>query len=73
MPDFLGFQYRVILNLYRILFHAVVIFGPQHTVRYHVGNFIYYSPHMFILKWSEIDTQEIKMYNFVNHKLLLIN
>ena len=30
MPDFLGFQYRVILDLYRILFHAVVIFGPEH-------------------------------------------
>ena len=30
MPDFLGFQYRVILDLYRILFHAVVIFGPAH-------------------------------------------
>ena len=30
MPDFLGFQYRVILDLYRILFHAVVIFGPNY-------------------------------------------
>ena len=30
MPDFLGFQYRAILDLYRILFHAVVIFGPEH-------------------------------------------
>ena len=32
MPDFLGFKYRVILDLYRILFHAVVIFGPEHFV-----------------------------------------
>ena len=32
MPDFLGFQYRVILDLYRILFHAVVIFGPEHYI-----------------------------------------
>ena len=30
MPDFLGFQYRVILDLYRIFFHAVVVFGPEH-------------------------------------------
>ena len=28
--DFLGFQYSMILDLYRILFHAVVIFGPEH-------------------------------------------
>ena len=30
MPDFVGFQYKVILDLYRILFRAVVIFGPEH-------------------------------------------
>ena len=30
MPDFLGFQYTVILDLYWILFLAVVIFGPEH-------------------------------------------
>ena len=30
MPDILGFQYRGILNLYRIFFHAVVVFGPEH-------------------------------------------
>ena len=30
MADFLGFQYRVILDLNRLLFHAVVIFGPEH-------------------------------------------
>ena len=30
MADFLGFQYMVILDLHRILFHAVVIFGPEH-------------------------------------------
>ena len=30
MPDFVGFQYKVILDLYRRLFHAVVIYGPEH-------------------------------------------
>ena len=30
MPNFIGFHYRVIVDLYRILFHAVVIFGPEH-------------------------------------------
>ena len=28
--DFLGFQFRGILNLCRILFHALVVFGPEH-------------------------------------------
>ena len=30
MQNFLGSQYRGILDLYRILFHAVVVFGPEH-------------------------------------------
>ena len=30
MPDFLGLQYSEILELYRIFFHAVVVFGPEH-------------------------------------------
>ena len=30
IPDFLGFQYLGILDLHRILFHAVVIFVPKH-------------------------------------------
>ena len=30
MPDYLGFQYRVILDLYKILLHDVVIFGLEH-------------------------------------------
>ena len=30
MPDFLRYKYREIVNLYRILFHAVVVFGPEH-------------------------------------------
>jgi hypothetical protein len=30
MSDFLGFQYRGILDLYMILFHAVVVFEPEH-------------------------------------------
>ena len=30
MPNFIGFQYRGILDLYGILFHAVVVFGPEH-------------------------------------------
>ena len=32
MSYFLAFQYRGILNLYRVLFHAVVIFGPGHDI-----------------------------------------
>ena len=29
MRDFLGFQFRFILNLYGIPFHAVVVFRPE--------------------------------------------
>ena len=28
--DFLGFLFRVILNLYGITFHPVVVLGPEH-------------------------------------------
>ena len=30
MPDYLGFQYRGILDIYRLLFYAVVVVGPKH-------------------------------------------
>ena len=30
MLDFQDFQFSVILNLYRVTFHAVVVFGPEH-------------------------------------------
>ena len=32
MPDFLGFQNMMILNLHGILFHAVVVFGSEHDL-----------------------------------------
>ena len=32
IPHFLGFQNMMILNLHGILFHAVVVFGPEHDL-----------------------------------------
>ena len=32
MPDFLGFQNMMILNLHGILFHVVVVFEPEHDL-----------------------------------------
>ena len=32
MRDFLGFEFRIILNLYWILFDGVVVFRPEHDI-----------------------------------------
>ena len=55
MPEFLGFQFRTILTLYGILFHAVVVLGPDH-------NFLLKSDSTYCDLWPEAAAAAFKAF-----------
>ena len=60
MPNFLGFQYRRILDLYSILFHAVVVFGPEREFLFKFA--LKYCAQQPILKGNDNEQPMIDIY-----------